>query len=347
MKKFLSLILALTMVFALTACGSKEGTEQGDASSDKVYTLKMAGVDAEGLPSSNAMAWLAEQVNERTDGKVVIKTYPNCQLGEQKLLYEGVMDGSIDMFFGYLDPTYDAVYGLTDIPFLASNYDQIAYIVSDESQIYQAYKEHAPGIDMEFLGFFVNGVNGVFSTKDMGDYLNPNAKKDCVIRIANSPLYRMAIEALGFSTVTIPYSDTYTSLQTGIMDGMTGIPSYMVDQSFGDLAKYYCAYDLFMETNVIMMSPSTVQKLPDEYMQIIRDVCKEVTENSVKEVETNVNDGIAALEARGVNILPISDAQRAELAVEVREKIWPEVTEYFGADLVALAEADIEAASKK
>lgn len=144
MKKFLSLILALTMVFALTACGSKEGTEHGDASSDKVYTLKMAGVDAEGLPSSNAMAWLAEQVNERTDGKVVIKTYPNCQLGEQKLLYEGVMDGSIDMFFGYLDPTYDAVYGLTDIPFLSSNYDQIAYIVSDESQIYQAYKEHAP-----------------------------------------------------------------------------------------------------------------------------------------------------------------------------------------------------------
>lgn len=342
MKKLLSLILAAAMVLGLTACGSKSSSG-GSASADdgKTYELKFASQDAEGLPSTEAMHWIADQVAERTGGKVTMKIYPSNQLGEAKLLYEGIMDGSIDMYLGYLDPTYNIAFDITTIPFLASSYDQIGYICSPQSNCYQIFKDCCEQTDMRFLGFFLNGVNGIFSTKPLGNYLDPGAKKDTLIRIANSVTYSLGVEALGYPTITIPWSDTYTSLQTGVMDGMTGIPSYMVEQNFGDLTKYYVAMDMFMETNVIIMSPSTADKLPAEYLQIIEEVCAECGENSIGVTEENVNAGIEALAARGVEILPITDEERAAIGEQVLEKIKPDLEDYFGSDLISKAYEDV------
>ncbi|MEM5766717.1 MAG: TRAP transporter substrate-binding protein DctP, partial [Bacillota bacterium] len=289
-----------------------------------------------------AMHWIADEVASRTDGKVTIKLYPSNQLGESKLLYEGIMDGSIDMYLGYLDPTYDIVFDITTIPFLASNYDEIAYICSEGSNCYKIFKEHCANTDMQFLGFFLNGVNGIFSTKPLGDYLDINAKKTALIRIANSVTYSLGVEALGYPTVTIPWSDTYTSMQTGVMDGMTGIPSYMVEQNFGDLTKYYVAMDMFLEANVIIMAPKTAQSLPAEYLEIIEQVCAEAGKASLATTEDNVNAGIEALRARGVEILPITDEERGTIGNQVREKITPELEKYFGKDILDQVYADIE-----
>ena len=344
MKKLLCLFLATVMLLSLAACGSKDGGEAGDL--DKVYELKFASQDAEGLPSTNAMEWIAEEVDKRTDGHVQIKLYPSNQLGSAQLLYEGVMDGSVDMYLGYLDPTYNKVFDITTIPFLATNYDQIGYICSPESNCYKLFKEGCESTDMRFLGFFLNGVNGIFSTKPLGDYLNPDAKKDALIRITNSKTYSLGIESLGYSTITIPWSDTYTSLQTGVMDGMTGIPSYMVNQNFGDIAKYYLAMDEFLETNVIIMSPSTAAKLPADYLEVIEAVCAEAGENSIGGTKSDVDEGIEALRARNIEILPITDEERAEVGAKVREKIAPELESYFGKDILDQVYADIDNASK-
>ena len=354
-KRILVLMMAAAML--LSACGA-QGSSSGSASGSaagsaagagdgKTYTLTMTGQDAEGLPSTEAMHWIADEVESRTNGKVTIKVYPSNQLGDAKLQYEGIMDGSIDMLLGYLDPTYDIAFDLTTIPFLASNYDEMAYICSQDSNCYKIFQDHALKTDMVFMGFFLNGVNGIFSVKPLGDYLNPSAKKDCLIRIANSVTYKLGVEALGYSTITIPWSDTYTSLQTGIMDGMTGIPSYMVNQNFGDLAKYYVAMDMFMETNVVLMSPSTRDSLPADYVTTIQQVVTEACENSIGGTKDNVDTGIEALKNRGVEILPITDEQRADVAKQVHDKIWPDLQNYFGEDLLSQAEADITAAAAK
>lgn len=343
MKKLLSVLLAAAMTLSLAACGSSSEPKAG--STEDTYELKFASQDAEGLPSTEAMYWIADQVAQRTNGKVTMKIYPSNQLGEAKLLYEGIMDGSVDMYLGYLDPTYDIAFDITTIPFLASSYDQMAYICSPQSNCYQIFKEHCEATDMRFMGFFLNGVNGLFSTKPLGDYLNPDAGKDALIRIANSKTYSLGVEALGYPTITIPWSDTYTSMQTGVMDGMTGIPSYMVEQNFGDLTKYYVAMDAYMENNVILMSPKTAEKLPAEYLEIIEQVCAECGENSITTTEENVNAGIEALTARGVEILPITDEERAAVGEKVLAKIEGDLKAYFGEELIALAYEDVANAS--
>jgi TRAP-type C4-dicarboxylate transport system, periplasmic component len=318
----------------------------GTAFAGQKYRLKMSGQDAEGLPSTNAMHKIADEVNKRTDGAVSIKIYPSNQLGEAELQYQGVMDGSIDMLFGYVSPTYSLVFDVTTIPFLASGYKEIAYIASPESNCYKMFVQAAEENDMVFLGFFLNGVNGIFSVKPMGDYKNPDARKDVLVRIPNSVTYKMGLEAMGFPTVTIPWPDTYTSLQTGVMDGMTGIPSYMVEQNFGDITKYFYPLDMYMETNSIMMSPATKDKLPKEYFDVIQQVCSEIAAESLLTTEQNVNEGIAALAERGIEIYSLTDAERDEIATKVRGKTAAAVEQYFGKEILEKVQEDIANAVK-
>ena len=342
MKKNLLLSALLVTTMLLPACGDAE-TAPGQVGD--TFELTFASQDAEGLPSTDAMHRIADEVALRTDGNVTMKIYPSNQLGEAKLLYEGVMDGSVDMYLGYLDPTYDIAFDLTTIPFLASSYDQIGYICSPDSNCYQIFDEHCANTDMYFLGFFLNGVNGLFSTEPLGDYLDIDSKKTALIRIANSVTYSLGVEALGYPTITIPWSDTYTSMQTGVMDGMVGIPSYMVDQNFGDLTKYYVAMDMFMEANTLMMSPQTAENLPAEYLAIIEEVCAEVCADSIAVTEANVNKGIEDLAARGIEILPITDEERTAIGQQVLAKIEPELKEYFGDDMITKVYEDIANAS--
>ena len=96
----------------------------------------------------------------------------------------------------------------------------------DGREALEIFRKSAPG---EFDLVIMNGVNGMFSTKDFGDYTNINKKKRLLIRIANSRTYSIGIAALGYNTITIPWSDTYTSMQTGVMDGMFNIDIFRIE----------------------------------------------------------------------------------------------------------------------
>lgn len=345
MKRFAALACVLCMLMTvLVGCGGGSGS--GSGAEGETYTLKFASQDAEELPTTQGMYWIAEQVNERTDGAVTIDVYPANQLGEAKLLYEGIMDGSIDMYMGYLDSTYDKMFDMVAVPYLASNFDEIKYLCSEDSNLFKIYQEHCEGTDMKFLGFYLNGINAVFGTKEVKDYLDPSKSKGLLCRTAASETTKMGIEALGFSTVTIPWSDCYTSLQTGVMDCMTGIPSYQVAVTFGDIAKYYVPYNEFMEAQCILMSPSTFDNLPEEYVQIIQEVCQEASLASVDESEANIAQGEKDLADMGITVYEMTDEQREEIAEYVRNETRPALDKYFGADNMALIDEDLANAAK-
>lgn len=343
MKKTFALLLAFVMLFSLAACGGGE-VEQG--TTDQTYELKFANQDAEGLPTTNAMYWIAQEVEKRTDGHVKIKVYPANQLGESSVLLQGIMDGSIDMVETFVDGTYDNIFNTASIPFLVRDLDSCRYLFDPQSNLYQLFEEAMEKLDMKFMGFYLNGCDGVFAKGDLGNYLDPTEKKTMLCRIANSETYKMGIEALGYPTVTIPWTDTYTSMQTGVFKAMTGIPPYMVAQNFGDITDVYLPIDIFTEIVCIMVSPITWEKLPTEYQDILAQVILEAEMNSLDETADNQEDGLRQLRDLGVEILPITDEQKASIADYVSEQIQDKLVNLFGQDVMDLINEDIENAAK-
>ena len=90
MKKILALVMALTMIFALTAVS---------ASADDAIVLKIGVSTADTDPRNIAANDFAKEIEEKTNGAVKAEVYPSGQLGGDGQLVESlaVNDGTVDI----------------------------------------------------------------------------------------------------------------------------------------------------------------------------------------------------------------------------------------------------------
>lgn len=95
----ISLILLLTVI--LSACGTKEASDEGKSDDSKkskeTITLKLADIHPEGYPTVVASEKFAELVEEKTDGRYKIDVYAGGQLGGEKSILEELQLGSMDL----------------------------------------------------------------------------------------------------------------------------------------------------------------------------------------------------------------------------------------------------------
>lgn len=338
--KILSILLFFIIGSTFYGCSQGDSSVEGG---NQKFELTLVGNDSENVPSTKNMRWLASEIEKRTDGNVVVKVYPANQVGDGRLQYEGLMDGSIDMMQGWQDVTYNTVFSVPQIPYLTDDVKQLDYILSEDSNIYELFYKANAEIGVKFMGFFLHGLVGMFSAQDLGNYKDPMEKKTMLIRIPTSDVYRLGVQALGYpNMVTIPWADAYTSMQTGVFDGMVGIPPHLVALSFGDITKYYVAIDMYLEVNSFLISQISYDKLPEEYRKIIEDIFKESSLASIKNVLIEQEKGMQSLRDLGVTILPLTDEERKEIAKIVVADAHPKLNDMFGADIMTLVREDME-----
>ena len=125
MKKVLSLILALAMILALTACGSKtdapsgNGDTQTDPSAEKIV-LKIGHVEAEDRSTHKALLIFKDEIESKTDGRIEVQIFPNAELGGDEELCESVAMGTIQMALPSTSvlTAYNERIGVLDMPYL-------------------------------------------------------------------------------------------------------------------------------------------------------------------------------------------------------------------------------------
>ena len=94
MKKFVAMLLALVMVFALCACGSNGDKAAADNNGDYHLTLKLSHVFAPTEQLTIEMQQVAQRIKERTNGAIEIQCYDSSQLAVYKDNIEQVVNGA-------------------------------------------------------------------------------------------------------------------------------------------------------------------------------------------------------------------------------------------------------------
>ena len=87
MKSFTAMLLAVLMIFALTACGGTATTSDPAANAPAAdefepIVLKLSHTRAEDSADHQMAVWFKEQVEEKTGGKIKIDIYSNNSLGD-------------------------------------------------------------------------------------------------------------------------------------------------------------------------------------------------------------------------------------------------------------------------
>ncbi|MEC1715142.1 TRAP transporter substrate-binding protein DctP [Schinkia azotoformans] len=341
MKKNLIQIMCLLLIsLFLAACGSnadKTATaSKGNASDGKGETvkIKLGTHNPEDHPATQAAYDFAEKVKERTDGRIEIDLFPSSQLGDYTTVYEEVTRGTIEMSLSTMPSLLDSRLDISFMPYLVENYSKLEESLGPDSYVFNKLKELNAEQNVEFLSFHVNGFGGVGTAKEVPNIAEIDQPKDLLIRTAPSDIYKLPWEAIGFRTVTIPYADLYTSLQTGAADGWAGGEPSLNYFGFRDVIKYFYTTNDFINADSLIINKNVFEGFSEEDQNTIKELATELMYGSFKNAEENDNKYMKMMEDEGITVVRLSAEEISKLANHVREVSWPKLESQMGADII-------------
>ena len=367
MKKVLSIVLATVMAVGLVACGSSSGgsgsttaaaapaeTKAAETkaeaateaaapeTSDEVFELKFAGSMPVDSPSSQGMERIKAYCEEKSGGRLKITTYPANQLGDSTLVIEDIMNGNVDMGCFFNNTAYDKRIAINSLPYLVTSAEEAKKVYSPGSHYFETYAGIFDNLGVKILGIHGDGFVGMLFTKMPNGYNDVNAKKDLMTRMASNDAYRIALETLQYPSVTIAFSDLYTSLQTGVCDGAIGLTPVSAEASFAELIKYWVPMKIFIDPLDYMISTATWEKLPQDLRDIIQEAVTTETNRQFTDMEKLDQEALDKLVAGGTEILPLTDEELQAYADLCRDKAWAKMAELVGQDVIDEIKKDLE-----
>ena len=196
-------------------------------------------------------------------------------MGGEREILESVTMGTIEggMAMSSLFTTYLDDWNVFDLPFVFKSRDDWAAKV--DGDMGKALAEQTSEINVKVLNFFDGGFRVISNNKrpilSMADF---NGIK---CRVGESTLMIDTHKALGDNPVPMAFSEIYTALQQGTIDGVDTSVIYVLDGNFQEVAKYCTLTNHTALQMVTFINQDFFNKLPEDLQQIVLDAAAKTT----------------------------------------------------------------------
>lgn len=336
-KKRSVMLLSIILVFALivSGCGTNNGgnendsgtqnggneqgnENQGNENQDKAeMVLRYAEVNPDNDPITMAANEFARIVKEETDGRIEINVFPSGQLGGHKEVIQSLQMGAIDI--ARTQPAY-----LSDAGVKAVSIYSLPYLFRDEDHAWDVLdgpigqnmleEVQNSGAKMVGIGYYATSPRNFFFTDEKVTKLSD--MKGLKLRVPTGQMYADMVEAFGASATPIPFSELYSALQTGIVDGAENPIKGYNNQNFDEIAKYYTFDRHQADPSIITFSEMVWNKLDEGDQQIIRDAMAESADYYRDLSKEKTEEYMKELKESGVTFLEVENPQEWQDAVQ-------------------------------
>jgi TRAP-type C4-dicarboxylate transport system substrate-binding protein len=332
------LILVLVAVPLLGGCAPKPETgpaptdeAKEEPKDDRTWNLQFATFwPANDFQVADGhMVW-AKEIEKRTNGKVTFTFHPaNALLGANEI-YQGVADGAADL--GTTCPAYTpGMFPVTEAFELPIFKNDNALVAS--MTMWEAYKTmdllQKEYDDVKVLMFWATGPGDVM-TKAPANKLEDLANWQ--IRTVGGTFPTM--KALGATPVSMPMSDSYLALDSGLLQGILAPTDTLKGFKLAEVVSYVTKTP-FLYNIVFMkvMNLDTWNSFPPDIQKVFDDVCEEYVEMYGKlrtdHTEGGLQYGIKEHNIQVINLSPEEEA-RWRKQIEPVVDAWIEKTNKAG-----------------
>jgi TRAP-type C4-dicarboxylate transport system substrate-binding protein len=336
-KRLLALALALSTLVTFTACGGSESPAESTAApangASEPVTMSLAHIRPDGSPADIAIKAFTKEAEELSGGTLTFEIYPASQLGDYTTVQERVMIGDVDMQIATIGTNIDKMFGLSNVGYLATNWDEARIVFGSDGVLVSAYKEKLDEFGLTFLGAYPLYFGGIALKKPPVDPTNPNAKSGIKIRVPSMTTYEKSAVALGYLATPLPSSETFTSLQTGVVDGAVGMGAEGYFSNMSDLVNHYLPINDHFEQWYLYINSDKFASLSQNQQDALTTAAKHMEEKRWEIAEVETVEFEKKLVDNGTEVVVYSDEQLAEFASVIRQKVWPLIADEYGREL--------------
>ncbi|OOF59881.1 TRAP transporter substrate-binding protein [Rodentibacter myodis] len=230
--------------------------------------LKLSHNNDKTHPVHISMQYMADEVKKLTNGEVVVRIYPNSQLGTQRESMELLQSGSLDMAKSNASEleAFEPSYGAFNIPYLFHNVDHYYQALLDPA-VGQKILEASKGKGFIGLTYYDGGARSFYADKPIK---SPADLKGMKIRVQPSPTAVEMIKLMGASPTPLAYGELYTALQQKVVDGAENNQTALTLARHGEVAKFFSEDEHTMIPDVLVIGQKSWDKLTPEQQKALK-----------------------------------------------------------------------------
>jgi len=278
MKKMFRLLLLLTFLIVLAACGNNEGDTGSDSGDGNGYSgesmkLKLGFNTPDDSVRGEAGKKFKEIVEDKTDGKVTVELFSGETLGTEQEMVEQVQSGALELQLVGAGAMQNIIpeYAILQLPFMVDDFEE-AYAVLD-GEIGDELKDIAYDKGFKVLTHTDLGFTQITNNKH--PVSSPDDLKGLKIRTPEEPTSLITFEKLGASVTTMPFTEVYLGLQQGVIDGQFNPLDAIYENNMQEVQDYLTLTNHFYLFVNFVMNKDLYDGLDDELKGIIDEAAEE------------------------------------------------------------------------
>ena len=331
-EKVICVVLA-SMLF-LVGCSEKTNPEGGSEDGYQVIELTMAVNGTDNQIDARVGDYFAQLVEERSGGNVTVAVFPNDQLanGNASRGIEMIASGSVDLA-AYATCTLavvDEKLPVATIPWIFDDYAQAREVIDTTGGAY--YAERLALKNMTYLGSFHNGFRQITNSKH--EVSEPADMEDLKIRVPGSVVYMGFFRALGADPTSMNWSEVFTAIQQGTIDGQENGVSITSTSKMQEVQDYLTMWNYSYENDLFVANTEVWESLEPETRDLLQECATEACEWGRDTLEAEEAEILEEFEAAGMTITYLTEEEQAAFD-EAIAGFKAEMIDYFGADACA------------
>ena len=314
MKKIVAMAMAAVMSLSLAACGGSTTPAASAGGSDKtVYKITYANTVADSNPQAINAKYMAERMKELSGGRIEMTVFNNNKLGAFSDCFQQMQQPNGTVQMGDVSSAsvtqFSNLYTPFALPFLFKDKEQ-SFNYFDNGETVKAIEEQfLADTNVRVLGYFYNDARALTTSKTAVS--KPADMKGLKLRVMTSDVYIKTFEALGAAPVSMQFSELFSALQQGAVDGQDNGLILSMDSKFNEVQGYYTDLGHVQDTSVIFISESFYQSLPEDLQQVVVQAAQEAVAKERQDYADKLDSYLEEMK-KTMDVTILTDEQRAE-----------------------------------
>lgn len=221
-------------------------------------TLKLGHLANEDNAWHLAAVKFGEELSSLTEGRIAVEVFPNESLGKEIDLINGMQLGTVDMTItGESLQNWAPMAALLAVPYGYTSLEHMDEVASGDigQQIIAQVVEKA---QVRPIAYFARGPRNLTSQRPIASPADLDGMK---MRVPNVPLFVDVWSALGAAPTPMAFSEVFTSLQSGVIDGQENPLALIRSANFNEVQGYVNQTEHVRSWIYLTMAESTWAKL--------------------------------------------------------------------------------------
>ncbi len=261
-------------------------------------TMKFGHVGAPGSLFESTVNHFAQCVGDKSGGDIEVQTFGSSQLGNDKELLQKLKLGQVDFALpSSVMSSVDDLFGIFEMPYIIKDRDHMRRV---QGAMMDKFQGAAQSNGYHIVGLAENGFRHI--TNNIRPINTPEDLEGVKLRTPNGTWRVKMFQQYGANPTPMAFSDVFTALQTGVIDGQENPYAQIASAKFQEVQKYLSITGHVYTPAYILASDRHYSGQSDEVKQVLADCASETQDFTYETAAQLETDLLTVIKDAGVEV---------------------------------------------